>query len=66
MYTVDASEAELEDGKQKSAVQQDSVQVGQLFTEGAAVEKQKKEPVDTGEQVTEDQLLLLLYRQFLF
>ena len=28
--------------------------VGQLFTEAAAVEKQKKELVDTGEQVTEE------------
>ena len=54
MHTVGANEAEYEDGKQKSAVQQDSVQVGQLFTEATAVEKQKKEPVDTGEQVTED------------
>ena len=42
------------DGGQKSAVQRNSVHVGQLFTEAAAVEKQKKEPVDTGEQVTEE------------
>ena len=42
-----------EDGKQKSAVQQDSGQVGQLSTEVAAVEKKKEKPVDTGRQVIE-------------
>ena len=54
MLTVGANEAECEDGGQKSAVQRNSVHVGQLLTEVAAVEKQKEEPVDTGEQVTED------------
>ena len=54
MLTVGANEAEKEDGEQKSAVQQDSEHVGQLLTEAAAVEKQKKEPVDTGVQVTEE------------
>ena len=54
MLTVGANEAECEDGGQKSAVQRNSVHVGQLLTEAAAVEKQKEEPVDTGEQVTED------------
>ena len=39
VHTIGANEAEYEDGKQKSAIQQDSVQVGQLFTEAAAVEK---------------------------
>ena len=48
VLTVGANEAEKEDGEQKSAVQRDSVQVGQLLTEAAAVENQKKEPVDTG------------------
>ena len=28
--------------------------IGQLFTEAAAVEKQKNEPVDTSEQVNEE------------
>ena len=54
MLTVGANEVECEDGGQKSAVQRNSVHVGQLLTEAAAVEKQKEEPVDTGEQVTED------------
>ena len=54
MLTVTTNEAESEDGGQKSAVQRNSVHVGQLFIEAAAVEKQKKEPVDTGEQVTEE------------
>ena len=54
MLTVGANEAENEDGGQKSAVQRDSVHVGQLFTEAAVVEKQKNELVDTGEQVTEE------------
>ena len=54
MLTVGANEAENEDGGQKSAVQRDSVHVGQLLTEAAAVEKQKEEPVDTGMQVTEE------------
>ena len=38
----------------KSAVQRDFVHAGQLLTEAAAVEKQKKEPVDTSVQVTEE------------
>ena len=54
MLTVGANEAEKEDGEQKSAVQRDSEYVGQLLTEAATVEKQKKEPVDTGVQVTEE------------
>ena len=54
VLTVGANEAESEDGGQKSAVQRDSVHVGQLLTEAAAVEKQKEEPVDTGVQVTEE------------
>ena len=54
VLTVGANEAEKEDGEQKSAVQRDSEYVGQLLTEAAAVEKQKKEPVDTGVQVTEE------------
>ena len=54
MLTVGTNEAESKDGGQKSAVQRNSVHVGQLFTEAAAVEKQKNEPVDTGEQVTEE------------
>ena len=45
MLTVGANEAEKEDGEQKSAVQRDSEYVGQLLTEAAAVEKQKREPV---------------------
>ena len=42
-----------EDGKEKSAVQQGSGQVGQLSTEVAAVEKKKEKLVDTGGQVIE-------------
>ena len=49
MLTIGTNEAESEDGGQKSAVQRNSVHVGQLFTEAATVEKQKNEPVDTGE-----------------
>ena len=40
VLTVGANEAESENGGQKSAVQRDSVHVGQLLTEAAAVEKQ--------------------------
>ena len=53
MHTVGANEAEYEDGKQKSAVQQEFGQVGQLSTAATAVEKKKEEPVDTGGQVLE-------------
>ena len=59
MLTVSTNEAESKDGGQKSVVQQNSVHVGQLFTEAAIVEKQKKEPVDTGEQVTEESELVV-------
>ena len=38
----------------KSAVQQESGQVGQLSTEAAAEEKKKKKLVDSGELVYED------------
>ena len=48
-FAVDANEADYEGGEQKSAVQQGSEHVGQLSTEAAAVEKQKKELVDTGD-----------------
>ena len=54
MLTIGTNEAESKDGGQKSAVQWNSVHVGQLFTEAAVVEKQKNEPVDTGEQVHEE------------
>ena len=54
MLTVGANEAESEDRGQKSGVQRDSVHVGQLLIEVAAVEKQKEEPMDTGVQVTEE------------
>ena len=50
--TVGVSEASA-DGKQKSAVQQEFGQVGQLSTEAAAVEKKKENPVDTGGKVLE-------------
>ena len=45
MLTGGTNEAECEDGGQKSAVQRNSVHVGQLLTEAAVVEKQKEEPV---------------------
>ena len=48
--TVGVNEA-VEGGKQKSAVQQDSEQVGQLSTEAAVVESKKNKPVDTGGKV---------------
>ena len=54
MLTVGTNEAESEDGGQKYAVQRNSVHARQLFTEAAAVEKQKNEPVDIGEQVIEE------------
>ena len=53
-FTLDANEARYEGGEQKSTVQQSSEHVGQLYIEAAAVENQKKEPVDTDEQVTVD------------
>ena len=52
--TVVPSEATSTDGGTKAAVQQESEQVGQLLTEAAAAEKKKKEPVDSGELVSED------------
>ena len=42
VLTVGANEAAKEDGEQKSVVQRDSMQVGQLLTEAAAVENQKR------------------------
>ena len=47
-------EATKVDGGQKSAVQQESGQVGQRFTEAAAEEKKKNKPVDSGELVSEE------------
>ena len=52
--TVVPNEATNIDGGTKAAVQQESGQVGQLSTEAAAAEKKKKEPVDSGELVSED------------
>ena len=54
ILAVGVNEANNEGGGQKFAIQQDSEHVGQLYTEAVVVEKQKKEPVDTGEQVTQD------------
>ena len=53
-FTVEASEAIGEDRGQKSAEQPRSEQVGQLFLEAATVENKNDEPVDSGEQVSED------------
>ena len=47
-------EATSADGGQKSAVQQESGQVGQLSTEAAVEEKKKNKPVDSGELVSEE------------
>ena len=47
-------EATSADGGQKSAVQQESGQVGQRSTEAAAEEKKKNKPVDSGELVSEE------------
>ena len=51
-HSVGVSEASV-DGKEKSAVQQELGQVGQLSPEVAAGEKKKEKPVDTGGQVLE-------------
>ena len=42
------------DGVQKSAVQQGSGHVGQLYIEATTNEKKKKNPVESGELVSED------------
>ena len=53
--TVALNEATRTDGGQKAAVQQESEEVGQLSTEAAAEQKDKKKPVDSGKLVSEEQ-----------
>ena len=51
---VTSNEAISTDRAQKAAVKQEFGQVGQLSTEATTDEKQKKNPVDSGELVSED------------
>ena len=54
--TIGVSEAG-EDGEEKDAVQQGPDQVGQLLSGATASKKKKNEPVDTGDEVTDQNLV---------